>query len=360
MTFINPLILQSMTGSLIRGGWIANGTLRNDVNALKYGDHVIFDGRIGCGWLDPDFTLMMEGHVFSGPSSITFDKFTSSASLQVGTPDNLLHGYLQGIGFTEQTTPANSHQITNMRISDIVEHILKKHCNVVQQPTTPEGIVTTLDIDDSTFVDFRNVHESNDLWRRLLMVGGGDKLGELHNIYFTRDGTLRYKPSLIISPPASLGTLDSEIIRGRPRVIDRQERPKNLISQVDLHTVRAKKDSLETFDTLFPTNQTEGTPLSIKRGVWANSQARTDAMAEAIYNWNNRAFTLSLMVDIGLIFAEGVDIGTTVTVDYDGSLDDGGSGMTLDVSGDYSIYGINLNFAEGFQAGCTLTLEAQF
>ena len=355
MTLINPFTLTSLNGSLTRGGWIASGTLKNGVTALEYGEHVILSGRSGCGWLDANFSLMLDGYTFAGASSVTFDKFSSSASVQMGTPDNLLHGFVQGIGFTDQASPQNSHQITGLRISDTVEHILESHVDVIYQ-----GIITNLDITDSTTVDFINVRESNDMWRRIQQMGGGDSLGELYNAYFTRDGTFHYKPAMLISTPASLGTLDSEYIRGRPRIIDRAGNPKNLVSQVDLHTVKAKKANVETFNKIFPATPSAGSLLSIKRGVWANSQARTDAMAEAIYTWKNRAYTLSLMVDVGMIFNEGIDIGQTVTVDYDGALDDGGSGMSLDISGDYSVYGIAINVAGGFQAGATLTLESQF
>lgn len=366
MNITDVFIPQVLDGSLRRGGWIFSGQLEADTDGLEFGENVQVQGKNGAGsFVDPDWRTFFDGHCLTEPQNITFDKFNSRANINLGTMDNLLKGRLQDIGFTEQASPANDHQITGMTISNIVEHVLRRHCNAIFDATqTPDGVVTALDINnaDSTPLTIRNVRNSNNLWQRLQELGGGENAGEFFRPFFTRTNEFLYQPvpAFWTPPPVSIGTLTDEHIRGQVRVKVNQADVLTRVGQVEIFAVAT---STTVFNAEFPVNPAPGKVFRVNTGIWADDQARADELAENLFKWLTRPFTLQVDVDPGLVLfgddGVGLDLGNAVDVTYDGPADDGGAGVHLIFNAQkFFIYGVNVRFdLEGKVAKATLTLE---
>lgn len=361
MTPLSAFIPQRLNGSLSRGGWICTGQLVADTDALERGRNVQLLARSTAGgWRDPAYRPFFEGHVIDPPDQIRFDKFSSSAAVQIGTADALLHGYLQDIGFSENSSPSNEHQITGLQMSDMIDHILRRHCNAVYDATrTPDGVVTSLTLDSgSVAVAMRNVRKSNSLWQRVQEIGGGERAGEFWISYFRRDNSFRYQPHPAFkgSPPASEGTLTAGHIKGQPQVKVNSDR----IAQVQLYAVGG---GATVYKSEYPTSVVdEGTVHQLTSGVWADSQGKTDTFAERLYKWLTRPYTLIIEVDPGLVLfgdgGAGLDLADAVTVQYSGPADDGGAGVHLNLNDKFYIYEVNVIFdVTGHAATAQLTLE---
>lgn len=361
MTPLSAFIPQRLNGSITRGGSICTGQIIADTDALERGRNVQILGRATAGgWRDPEYRPFFEGHVINPPEQIRFDKFGSTATVQVGTADALLHGYLQDIGFSENASPSNEHQITGLTFAKMVEHILRRHCNAIFDATrTPDGVVTSLTLDSgSVAVAMRNVRKSNSLWKRVQEIGGGERAGEFWISYFKRDNSFRYQPhpAFQTSPPSSIGTLTSEHIKGTPQV----KVNFNRIAQVQLYAVGG---GTTVYKSEYPTSTvSEGTIHQLTSGVWADSQAKADTFAERLYKWLTRPYTLIIEVDAGLVLygddGNGLDLTDAVTVTYNGPADDGGNGVHLNLNNKFYVYEFNVTFdVTGKAAKAQLTLE---
>lgn len=361
MTPLSAFIPQRLNGSLSRGGWVCTGQLIADTDALERGRNVqVLARSTAGGWRDPQYRAFFEGHVIDPPDQLRFDKFGSTATVQIGTADALLHGYLQDIGFSENGSPSNEHQITGLTFAKMVEHVLRRHCNAIYDATrTPDGVVTSLTFDSgSVAVAMRNVRKSNSLWQRVQEIGGGERAGEFWISYFRRDNSFHYQPhsAFQTGPPASKGTLRAGHIKGMPQVKINSDR----IAQVQLVTF---KGGTTTYNSEYPTSVIdEGTIHQLTSGVWADSQAKSDTLAERLYKWLTRPYTLIIKVDAGLTLygddGNGLDLADAVTVVYDGPADDGGNGVHLNINNKFYVYEVDVTFdAAGHAATAQLTLE---
>lgn len=358
----NKVIINNLNGDLKRGGYIANASIAGDTDVIIRGENVRISAKSGSGFVDPDFIEVFNGHALSDPDPVQFDRYVSSTTLQLGTWDAFLRGEsLQDIGFTQQASPANPHQITDMRLADLVEHILTRHSNAVIQADVPDGVIEVLNIEraGSTNIERYNVRKSTNLWQSLQQIGGGETSGEFFRVWLNRKNEFNYQPSpmFFTTPQTSKMTIDKAFMTGRAQVKLNNNLPGQSVGQVALTAI---KNNVTSFTSTFPTTPAIGKILPPKRGVYAGTQARADVLAERLYKWLTRPFTLSLQVDPGLIFLDPVlELADKVTVDYDGLVEDQitGSGISLDISGDYFIFGINVTFSANHTALARLILE---
>ncbi len=366
MDLTNVFLPRDLHGSLQRGGWLLSGEVLGDTDGLTFGQNVSLEGISGATYLDADWRLFFNGHCLSDPDNLQFDKYTSRAQIQIGTADNLLNGYVQAIGFSQQASPQHEHQMTDLRLSYIAEHILKRHCNALYEAgRTPEGVVTVLDINhaDSTPLTIRNTREGNSLWKRVQEVGGGESAGEFFRAWFNRRNEFYYQPAPAFwtSPPVAKGTLTADHIKPPVQVRLNNNRTGERLGQVKLMAV---KDATTVYSSEYPTSPGNGSRLSVTSGVFANSQARTDTLAERLYKWNTRPYTLQVEVDPGLVLlgddGRGLDLADAVNVTYDGPGDDGGAGVHLSLSAaKFYVYEVRVTFdLTGKSARAVLTLEA--
>lgn len=367
MLLRNELIPISLNGDLRRGGYIVTGEVLGDTDAVSQGLNWIIDGKSLAAYIDPDWREAINCHVLEQPD-FTFDRYGSKAQIRAGTVDNLLAGEsLQDISFADVASPANSHEATSWNFGQVVTHILQFHCNYIYDADgsngSPDGVVTTTDIDitNSTTFDLFIVRASNNLWRSLQQIGGGEEGGgEFYRIWCNRRNKIIYQPAPpFISPqPTSKGTLTKEHIRGAVRVQFHNSKPGERVGQVQIACVGGPAT---VFSASYPASPAAGKIFKKQQGIWANDQTRANTLAERLYKWLTRDYTIQVEVDPGLVLygddGNGLDLGDRLAVTFNGPTEDSdtGAGVHLNLSAEsFYVYGIDVNFQ---QETATLTLE---
>lgn len=370
LTRKSELAILSLDGDLKRGGYQVQGQVMGDTDAVTMGQNWRVMGKSLSSFVDPYHREAFNGHVLASPD-FSFTRYSSTGQFQAGTADNLLNGEaIQDISFTEQASPANNHQMTGLTIGLIVQHILQKHCNFIYDATgaagSPDGIITQTDIDTgSTPVEIYNVSKSDSIWRTLQQIGGGEENGgEFYRPYFNRHNKFIYRqaPPFLSPKPTSRGTLTKSHIRGTVQVRFVNNQPGERVGQVQITAV---KNSTTVYDSVYPANAGNGKIIRMTSGVWANTQARADVLAERLYKWKTRLYTITLPVDPGLILwgddGLGLDLGDRLLLTYNGPAEDAttGAGVHLNLNAQSMfVYGINIRYdADNRNGQGTLTLE---
>jgi len=364
------LVPLQLNGDLRRGGWLLSGQVGNDTDAVTRGLNIQAMGKSLAG-SDMVLSEYFNGHALADPD-FRFSRYQSDMRWQAGTADNFLRGEaLQSLSFTEQASPANSHEFTGLNFGKIITHIMEQHTNFIFDADgsngSPDGIIfsTDIDITNSTPIELFIIRDTNNLWSTLQKIGGGETGGgEFYRIFFKRTNELVYQPAPpFISPQAaSKGTINKGHIRGQVQVKFNNSQPGQRIGQVDITTV---KDSDEVFKSKFPSDPVDGKIFKKHRGIWANSQARSDTLAERLFKWLTRLYTVTLEVDPGLITfgddGQGLELGDRLILDYDGPTEDATTGHGVAVnfnSQSMFVYGVSVQFdTSGMLASGTLILE---
>jgi hypothetical protein len=368
MDRLKKLIPQSLEGDLRRGGWQLTGYVEGDTDAVAEGQNWVVRAKSGASFVDAEWREIFSGHILSEPESIEFSRYQSRIEVSAGTMNELLEGVnLQAIGFTNQATPANDHQINGLNFARMVEHILRRHCNAVyDDPTMPDGVVNSLTVDttDSTTQGRFNVDKSDNLWRSLQDLGGGEEASEFYFPWFSRRNEFYYQaaPPFWTTPPVTKGIITKDHLRGAVKVVVNSARPRDKIGQVSL-TAYANFDTF--YNATYPANPGRGKILPPRKGIYANSQARADVLAQRLYDWLTRPYSLEIEVDPGLILlgddGRGLDLGDKVTLTYNGPAEDtiSGAGVHLNFAAQsFFIYGAKVDFdPAGHMAAGILLLE---
>jgi len=358
MTDKNALIPQVLTGDINRGGWRCTFNIQGVTDAVANGQAVEILAKSGAQFVDTEFRQVFSGHAIAAQDNISFDRYTSTSTVIAGTANELLiGGHIQAIGFTSQATPLNDHQITNFSLALSEDHLMKRHCNFVFQVDMPDGIVSVLNIDtaNSVNLDRYNVDKSQNFWRSLQNIGGGESSGEFYRCWFNKNNQFFYQPTPMFGTETTKGTIDKGFIWGKPRVKLNSNQPGKKVGQVNITAVKTFNT---TFVSKFPlSGPVDGKTLPSKDGIFAADQAESDLFAKRMFEWMTRPFTVTLNVDPGLVAFE-VDLGDKITLDYDGPIDGVDNVLHLDLSGDYIVYGARIQFdTGGFFATGSLTLE---
>lgn len=361
------LVLQSLNGNIRQGGSIAQFRLNGDTDAIQYGDNIRLMGKSNSDFDDPVYREFFNGHALETPS-YQFDPFTSGLTFRAGTANYLMRGRIQDVAFTEQSVPANDHQIApTMRLSSCFSHLMSRHCNFIYNATeSPEGIIFSTDYDtaDTALTRF-NFNESNNMWSALVQqLGGGDDSGvQFFWPYFRRTNEIVYQGAPHTLGLTSKGTLTKEHLRGQVRVAVRNAKAEDIVGQVQLIAFGGDNAS---YESVYPTTPGDGRIVEIKNNLWADSQARLDVMAQNVYEWLTRPYTLTVQVDPALILfgddGEGLDLGDKLAITYDGPSEDTATGagvhLNLSAAGFY-VYQYSVSFnPDTYQGTGTLTLEA--
>ena len=362
------LIPIALNGDLQRGGYVLTGEVHGDTDAVAYPDNWRLMGKSGAEFVDAAWREIINCHLIGEPDDIEFGRYQSKAVVTAGTMDRLLDGEsLQAIGFTDQSSPANDHQVNGLTLAHIVEHIIEAHCNVVYDATDmPDGVITTTTIDttNSTPVNRYNVKQSDSIWKSIQSIGGGESGGEFYRAWFNRKNHFYYQPA----PPfwqvvnTSKGTIDADHIRGQMSVKRVANEPGKRIGQVVL---TAFEDDETEYVGEYPTDAGDGKIYRMNSGVIAQGQVRVDALTQRLYQWLTRLYMLQVEVDPGLILfgddGDGLDLADKITVNYRGPAQDAisGAGVAIDLNFvDFFVYGVDIKFdANGKAAQGFLTLE---
>lgn len=371
MQLRTELLPLTINGDLRRGGWLASGRVEGDTDAVSRGLNWLIDGRSLAEWVDTDYRSAFDGHILADPD-YQFTRNGSIASVDAGTVDAFLRGEsIQDISFADVASPSNSHEATSWNFGQVVTHILQHHCNYIFDADgsngSPDGVVTTTDIDvtNSTTFEVFIVNQSNNMWRTLQQIGGGEEGGgEFYRIWCTRQNVIKYQPAPpFISPqPAAKGTLTKEHLRGAVRVQLHNSQPGQRVGQVQIMAVA---NPTTVYSASYPSNPADGKIFKKDSGIWAQSQARANVLAERLYRWLTRSYTLQVEVDPGLILfgdtGTGLDLGDRILMTYDGPTESTttGHGVHLNLSAQsLFVYGVDIRYdpvrrrATGF-----LTLE---
>lgn len=362
------LIPQQLTGDLRRGGYTLSGYVEGDTDAVAYGDNWRLLAKSGAGWVDPAWREIFSGHIVAQPDNLSWDRTGSTAAITAGTMQELLMGEsVQDIGFTAQATPLNDHQLTGLNLGKIVEHIIKRHCNAVYNASDMvDGVITALDIDTTNSVPLEryNVSKSDNLWRTLQNIGGGEEAGEFYRCWFDRHNKFYYQPAppFWSSPPASRGALTTSHLRGQVRLTRNANQPGARVGQV---SITAIKNWQTTYVASYPASPAQGKILPPRDGIWADGQTKTNTLAQRLYQWLTRQYTLQIEVDPGLVlFGDdglGLDLADKISLTYNGPAEDAltGAGVHLSFSAAaFFVYGVQVRFdPAGRAATATLTLE---
>lgn len=360
------LIPITENGNLQRGGWLATARVDGDTDLVSRNQNLRIMSKSAAGSLDPEWREILNGHALSDPD-FRFSRYASQATVQAGTVDALLRGEpVQDIGYTEQASPANDHQVTGLDFAYMINHQLQKHCNAILDATgaagAPDGIITETDVDttNSTLISRYNVSKSTNFWRTLQIIAAG----EFYNIWCDRHNKIFYQPRPMFAPapPSSKGLLTTSHMRGTPTIKYWNSKPGQRVGQVHITTI---KNSTTIYKSKYPANPADGKILPSKDGFWAASQANSDTLAERLYRWLTRAYTLTVEVDPGLaMFGDdglGLDLGDRLTFNYDGAGEDADTGAGVHLAAaaqSVYVYGMQISFdTVGRLAKAVLTLE---
>jgi hypothetical protein len=346
-SYLEDVQIQSITADAAKGGWECTLVCFQDTDCIEKWQEVRLPFRFGSsdGW-DEDDRDGLVGHAL--PLGIDYDFLTANARFSIATSHRFLEGMsVQGIGFTEAAAPANSHQITNMRLGHIVEHILEDHCNI-STTTNPEGWVDTSDIDvtNSTRVDRYNFHQTNNAWSALQALARN----EFYWIYFSKDNAVHYVGHPMFGTlPTPVMEFTSAFCSGRPTVNIRAV--KN-VSQVIL---KATTDDGAVLTSTYPaTPANEGQPKEMTR-IRCNVQARLDTLARREYDWESRTYTVEWPAPgfSGLLF----ELLDRVSVTYTGTA---ANGVHIDwTDKKFWIHRMQMAPGEGFTGQTIFTLEEE-
>lgn len=333
----NTLIqINRIEGDIRQGGVMVTGRVDGDTDALAYGDNLRLVGKSNSSYDDPEWRQFFNGHVLEDPD-YDFDALTSSFTFKAGTANYLMRGRIQDVAFTEQASPANDHQLAvTMRLSGCFSHLISSHCNFLYNATTnPHGIIFTTDYDTSdTALSRFNFNKSKNMWPALVQqLGGGDEKVQQFWPYFTRDGVLHYLGAPHTQSLTSKGTLNKGHLRGRVRVKTRNAKAEDQIGQVQIIAVGGDQT---VYESVYPTTPTSGSIYEVKSGIWADSQGQADTLAQNLYEWLTRPYTIQVQVDAGLILfgddGTGIDLGHKIAVTYDGPTEDTATGAGVNVN----------------------------
>jgi len=333
-------------GSLREGGWTASGNIFSDADRLDWYKAVTSSFRLytGGAW-EPDLRVAFNGHLL--PDRWRKTAQSSVAPWQAFTCQEFMkRGRIQGIFFKADASPGNDHQITNMTLANIVNHLLGiegefGHCNLVRD-VWPEGIAEVdIDTTNSLPLDSYSLKEGN-FWQRLQEIAGLD--GYL--LYVSKDNTIHYVPHPMFGtlPSVTMDFTSAHIIE--PLGIT----PRNT-ETVGLVKAHATDASGAQYDGVYPAAPTAG-PIKALSGIKTTSGGDLDAVAERHYKTENRAYTVEMTCPgaIGLLF----EILDRISITYTSSAD----GITWSAQ-KFWIENIMVALTSAEEITTTFTLEAE-
>jgi len=313
-SWLDDVQIQSITADAARGGWEAALVTFQDTDAIEKWQEVRLPFRFGSGsgW-DENSRSGLVGHAL--PLGFDYNFLISNARFSIATSNRFLEGMtVQGIGFTEAGAPANSHQITLMRLGHIVEHILEEHCNI-STTTNPEGWVDTSDIDvtASTRVDRYNFRQTNNAWSALQEVGRN----EFYYLYFSKDNAVHYVPHPMFSAvlPTPVMEFTASFCSERPTV------NVHAVKKVSQMKLKAVTDDGAVLTSIYPTTPDDEGQLRELTRIRCNAQARLSVLVRREYDWLRRDYTVQWPAPgfSGLLF----ELLDRVTVTYTGTTANG-------------------------------------
>lgn len=282
----HDLMIDSVDASADRGGWQASGTFINNQEDAVFGRRMdLFVKSEGDGIWDVEDHLGLRASII--PQNLSFTRRQAQLPVLITTSDYFLENAgLQGIYFTNVNPSTNSHQIPNLNLGKIVEHIIEDHTNISLE--TPGGWVDTSGINtwSSTSVDVYTVRQTNSIWSAIAAIAEN----EFFVRYFTRHDKLIYDfhPQFKASLPTPVLTLNATNIVGVPEIVFRNE------LKLDQAQLFGLTDTGNILKSNYPENVgTEGRRQKFAN-IRCNSQSRLDLLAQRVFKFTNREINVRL------------------------------------------------------------------
>ena len=144
---LDNVIGLSLMASLRRGGWEATLRIGADGDALA--DWQIVEIWLRQLWADPDAAWHDEGwkRIMKGyalPKEIRRDWKRGDFDVVTATSHRMLRNMeCQYIAFLEDATPAHNHELVDLTLGYMIQHVLDSHTNIIYDAATnPEGWAT--------------------------------------------------------------------------------------------------------------------------------------------------------------------------------------------------------------------------
>lgn len=338
-------VVGRIEAALDRGGWQASGVVLGDADRLDFYQEIEIWLDLYAGGWEAQPRAAFRGHLLPEPWQRLIQ--TSQAPWSAFTAQEFMRqGQIQGIFFKDVASPANQHQINGMTYADIVEHILGKvgqhgHCNLVRG-VWPEGILT-LDIDriNSSPVNEYEVKAGN-FWSRLQEIAEI----EFYLLYVDKSSILHYVPHPMFGTlPAPVLTLSSDWLL-QPLTIERRNTEQ--AGQIKLHG--STPAGLQIAGK-FPAEPGAG-PVVERSGYVAANNSQMNAIAERMYRFSNRGFTVTARIGNGVGLM--LDLLDRLQITYSSAAD----GISWSAK-KFWVHGIAVEILSNFTARTTLTLEAE-
>ena len=285
--------ISRIQGSIKDGGWRCSGEILNSTLATNQ-EITVYSDLLTTNGLNSDH-IAFNGYVLPDPLNIRF-QYDSMKFAAYTAQEYMKRNRAQGVYFTDQASPQNWHQITDMTYAKIVDHIIGKtgeygHCNLTKEAWPNDGIlIKNIDDSNSSSLNMYDLKEGS-FWTRLKSMADVDQ----YIIYMTKDNVFTYKPHTMFSPPSGFtlnldenNILDNIIVREL-----KQETGQVIISGTTPNGMQ--------LSAKYPTDHNGGETFR-KSGYVATDVSMLADVAARLYRLRNREYSIQLGVNgpIGL------------------------------------------------------------
>lgn len=335
----------TISASLSKGGWQADGEIFDDADRLAFNQAVTYYFRLfrGSAWED-EYRLGFSGHLNPDPYERTFQ--SSVAPFKAFTAQEYLKRLrIQGIFFKYSASPANEHEQPE-NYAEIVSHIIGNsgeygHCNL-SKLSWPEGFVT-LNIDTANSVSHGEyLLREGTIWQRTqeiarieFYIAFFNRFNEFNYIFHPMFGTLP-DPVLDITSALLLEPLTITPLNT------------NRVGQIILQGTTPGGIQITG---KYPSDPTIGSRV-YETGFKASDDTLMTTVATRRYLFETRDYSVKAVLPgaIGLM----MDLVDRVSITYSSSED----GISWSAK-KFWVHEIDVDIYEDFNATTTLGLEAE-
>lgn len=281
--WLNLVDVRDITGDLAQGGYAATLIFYNtQADVVNHRTLTLRNRNFsGASW-EAQSRVAITGLII--PQTVTVTRGISQVSASAYTYHQQLQEIpVTGCYFMDSAAGANAHQINNLSLGLVVQHLAEHHVTVNGETG---GIDTSLVVTaGSTAVDPYIVRENTSLWQALKKIASD----EFYSIYFDRNNQLVYEvhPQFAATVPDEVAILDNTDILQPYSVEERVGRKVRNVVMLGLDNAGQVREST------YPA----GAGVDVrgpKFEVRCNTQARLDALAQQQYEWLTRDYTATV------------------------------------------------------------------
>lgn len=352
--------IAKIQADISNGGWAASGEVFNDADRLDFYQQVKLWYRLYAGGWEAATRPAFAGHLTPDP----WQKLVQGSNAPwsaLNAQDVLKQGEVQGIFYKSvSSSPANRHQIINMKYAHIIYELISGHCNLMHKnerttydSTLWSGSFTSraynegflrlnLDITNSSAVSSYELKQGG-FWQRLKDIAEID----FYLLFVDKYNKLHFIPHPMFAggtlPTAALTITDGLLLE--PLTIERRN---EFVGQVKLQGTTPQGLQIRG---KYPSNPTAG-PIIQKKGYLATSNSLMTTIATRMYKYYNRDVTVTAVLPgaVGLL----LELMDRVAITYSSS----GDGISWS-SKKFWIQKIEVAVKPDFTAVTTLTLDAE-